>query len=732
MKKEHDKNCVNIVLVGNPNTGKTTFFNTLTSSDEHVGNWHGVTVDYKEKVVKLGGEIFKVTDLPGLYSLSSYSYEEQVARDYIYSQLSNKNSVFISLCDANNLTRNLYLTIQLLELGITPILCINMANEMDKQGKKINAEKLSNMLQIPVVMINAQKRMDVEKIIKKVQKIKKNEQKSAKNSNFFKIFDCLCLNNIQNIIAKNLKNLSYLPANYVALKVLEKDEFVLSNLSLSLEQTKQIEQISSKFKFSSEMLVAKCRYDYISSITKSCVFKTKTKVYGYCKLDKIVLNKFFALPLFLVIVSLIFFLTFSSLGKLLTDILSSFIESHIFEPILNFVGKKVSNQFVLSLISDGIFAGVGSLISFLPQITLLFLSLSILEDTGYMSRLAFTLEDYFSKIGLTGKSVFALLMGFGCSTTSAMTSRNLEDKNSKIKTAMLAPYLSCTAKIPLYTVILSAFFLKLQLIFIILLYFLSVLVAVLVSFVLEKTILKSGEQSFIMELPPYRMPSLARIFKTLFSSIKSFILRVGTMIVSFSIIIWILESCDYMLRYNPQQSILKTIGSFLSPLFAPLGFNSWGAVVCLICGVVAKEVIVGTMGIINQVADLSLIGQSIASQSANFSLTPASALSFLVFSLLYMPCISTISVMNKEIGTKWTLIAISIQFSIAYILSFATYRLVQSVLINGWLETIISALIFAMIVTAFLIFQKFLNSKNKCKFCMSYKNCNLKQNKLCK
>lgn len=732
----------NLVLVGNPNTGKTTFFNAITNSEEHVGNWHGVTVDFKEKIAKISGENVKVTDLPGLYSLSSYSYEEAVARDYIYTQ---KGSI-INLCDANNLARNLYLTLQLLEMGAKPIVCINMANEIKKSGKSIDVKLLSKKLGLDVFLINAQNKGEVEKVVQKalnfsekkasVLKHKKRNEMEYQLVNANQV-NCLSLensylnklplDNVKNILGKNIKNVSFLSSNFIAIKALEKDEYILNLLNLTDEQMSKLKQVDCD-----ETLVATLRYQFIDQIIKDCVTTTqKIKVYGLSKLDKIVLNKYLALPIFLLILCFVFFLTFSSLGKFLSNKLSDLLEKFVFSPSLKFVSSHTNNAFLISFIKDAIFGGVGSLVCFLPQITILFVCLSLLEDSGYMSRLAFTLEDFFSKIGLTGKSVFTLLMGFGCSTTSTMTSRNLEDKNSKIKTAMLSPYISCSAKIPLYTVICGAFFFKFQLLIIICLYILSVVIAVLVSYFLEKTVLKSGEQSFIMELPPYRIPKLKRILKLALSNVQSFVFRVGTMIISFSIIIWILQSCDFALHFNAENSILKSIGQFLAPIFTPLGFGSWGAVVCLICGVVAKEIIVGTMGIINNVSgDIStnmLTSESLLLSSSALHLNPCSALSFLVFSLLYLPCISTIGVMRKEIGTKWTLRALLIQFSIAYILSFAVYKIALCFAVNGLISGIISMLIFVAIVVSLFIFKKFLKSKNKCLFCPKNKKCSDKK-----
>lgn len=712
----------NLILVGNPNTGKTTFFNAITKSDEHVGNWHGVTVDFKEKITTLNSQKILVTDLPGMYSMSSYSYEESVARDYL---LENTGKI-VNLCDANNLPRNLYLTLQMLEMGLEPIVCINMANELKKSGKTIDADLLSHRLGLKVFLINAQKKEQVKNIVEYAIFDKSEKLENVKSLNIQEEYLLkLPLKNVEEILGEKM---SVFPAkfkNFVLIKCLEKDEYILEKLNLSNEQLKQLEQV---YEYSNEVTISKLRYDFIDKLIKDCIAtKKETKTYGYSKLDKVILNKYLALPIFLLILSLIFFLTFSSVGKWLSELLSNFLETYIFCPLLEFVQTKTSNAYIISFVKDAVFGGVGSVMSFLPQITILFVCLTFLEDSGYMSRLAFTLEDYFSKIGLTGKSVFTLLMGFGCSTTSAMTSRNLEDKNSKIKTAMLSPYISCSAKIPLYSVICGAFFVKSQFWIILSLYLLGVIVAVVVSYLLEKTILKSGEQSFIMELPPYRLPKFNRIVKVALSNIKSFILRVGTLIVSFSIIIWILQSCNFALKFDTENSILKQIGQFVAPVFSPLGFGQWGAVVCLICGVVAKEIIVGTMGMINNISsEISsnvLISESLLLSTSALSLNPCSALSFLVFSLLYMPCISTIGVMKKEIGSKWTIVAIIIQFVIAYVLSFATYKIALCFMVSGIVGGAIASCIFVAIVVSLFVVKKYIKSKNKCKFCPKNKAC---------
>lgn len=719
---------IKLALVGNPNTGKTTLFNSITSSNEHIGNWHGVTVELKEKVTKIRGRELTVADLPGLYSLSAYSYEEEIARDYIY-----KNDMHIvNICDANNLTRNLYLTLQLMELGHKPLLFLNMANERKKSGKRVDSEKLSQLLNLKVISANANNKTEAKQCLEESFDgdgiyYKKNRENSGESIlNSCPYLRDLNIGGVLQIIGENVKNLPF-NDTYIAVKILERDEWIISNLRLSQEQKSELEN----FLLNSDIsLIAGKRYQFIKKIVAQCVQEDKKVLYGYSKADKIILNKFLALPVFLLIISLIFFLTFSGIGGLLTDGLNYCLNSYVAKPVLEYISASTNNPWILSFFKDALFGGVGSLISFLPQIVLLFLFLSILEDTGYMSRLAFTLEDYFSKIGLTGKSVFTLLMGFGCSATACLTARNLEDKNGKIKTALLSSYMSCSAKIPIYTVICGAFFLKFQLLIIILLYLLGVVIAIIISIVLERTVLKSGEQSFIMELPPYRLPSFKRIAGIIGNNIKTFVLRVGTMLISFSIIIWILQSCDFSFRLNSENSMLKTIGGFIAPLFAPLGFGNWGAAACLLCGIIAKEVIVSTMGIINNVFDgqnsQTMLAGSLLLSSSALSFSPETAISFLVFSLLYSPCISTVSVFYKEIGFKWTATAVLLQFFTAYICTYAIYKIILCFKYNGAVSGLISSVAFILIIISIIFVTRFFKSDDKCKHCQFSERCNKK------
>lgn len=698
------------ILCGNPNVGKTTFLNSLTLSNEHVGNWHGVTVDYLEKKYKLNGEENIIVDLPGLYSLSSYSFEEEIARDYIY----NSSDKVINLLDANNLSRNLYLTLELLQLGKKMKVCLNFANELKKTKTQIDVEKLSKLLGTNVVLFNAQNKIETIKLI----------DNDFKNTFKAPYLNELPLKNIRKILGESVNNIN-LDKDYICLKVLEQDEFILTKLKLSKNQLDELKKYNLKEK------VISLKYDFIDKIIKECVVKNSNKKYGYSKLDKILLNKFLAFPIFLGIIFLIFYLTFNSLGAFLSDKLTLLIENFVNIPILNLLNKITTSTFIISFFENGILTVFTTLSSFLPQIVLLFLFLSILEDTGYLSRLAFVFEDIFSLVGLNGRSVFSLLMGFGCNTTAALTSRTMEDKNSKIKTSMLCSYMSCTAKIPLYSVILGAFFSN-NILIIFFLYLLGVIVALITSIILEKTILKSKTSSFIMEMPALRIPNFKRILKLILFNIKDFFIRVSGVLFTFSIIIWLLQSISINFKFivdpTSETSILTFIGNILAPIFKPLGFGNSGCVASLICGVVAKEIIVSTMAIINGVninSGVESLSQSFLNPLSPINFTPISAFSFLIFSLLYMPCMATISVYLKEIGKKWTFVCIIIQFVSAYIITFIFYRLL--LLFNGlnFVSIFLSLLIFVLIACSIYFLIKLIKKPKICCFsCNKCKKCN--------
>ena len=698
-----------ILLVGNPNTGKTTFFNTLCKANEHIGNWHGVTVDAKSKVIKLDDKQVEVVDLPGLYSLTNYSFEEKVSKEFLYST----DDLCLNICDANNLSRNLFLTLQLLEMGKKVVMIVNMKKEFLKAKKRLDIEKLSKKLDMPIYFLDAVDKKQVKNCV--IEILKTDVVRSKIQLDYI---SKLSINKLKQKLGK--EDNFFVSDVYESIKLLEQDEYVIEKCMLDDNQKTLI-----KTQFDYTDKVAFYRYEFIEKIMSVCY--ENVGVYGKSKIDKILLNKFLALPIFICILALIFFLTFSSVGALLTDALALATENLFSKPLYNLIAGITNNDFILSFFSDGLIGGVVSVINFLPQVVLLFMFFDILEQSGYMSRLAFTLEDFFAKIGLSGKSVFTLLMGFGCATTASLTSRNLEDKNGKIKTAILTPYLSCSAKLPLYATICGAFFVKTKTIVVLSMYLLGVVVALIMSLILNKTVLKTGEQSFLLEFPPYRRPSIKRLLKNICTNAKQFIVRVGSVMLCFSIIIWFMQNCNFKLQFGADDTILKVLGQIIAPILTPLGLNSWGIACSLLCGIVAKEMIVSTIGIVNNVSSISSISISesllIATSSICFSKT--TALSYLVFSLLYFPCASTIAVFRQEIGTKWTIFACFIQLLSAYAITFVIYRVYSYFVCNGIVAGILSLLIFILISVAFIygfvvLFNK--RKNKKCTRCVICKN----------
>lgn len=701
---------INVALVGNPNTGKTTLFNSLTSSHEHVGNWHGVTVEEKAKKYRFNNEEIKLVDLPGVYSLTALSYEESVTEKFL---IENKSDVVVNICDASNLKRNLYLTLSLLELGLPIIIVIN---QIDKRPIcKIDFVKLEKLLQTPIVYVNANDKKSCQKVNEEIIKLAKNDKFIVKNSRK--------LPYLTNINLKEGFKYSDNSDNrdFYAIKLLEDDDYIKGKFKV--EKTfNQIEQI------------AESRYRYIDQITEDCCTKNE-RVYGKSRLDKILLNRFLAFPIFLLLISVAFYLTFFSVGAWLSDGLNFVLDKLIGTPICNLLIRTFGDaSWIVSLFEVAILGGVGSVLSFLPQVALLFFFLSLLEDSGYLSRVAFVFEDILGKVGLSGKSVYTLLMGFGCSTSAVLTARNMEDKNSKIKTGLLTPYMSCSAKFPIYSVLGGAFFGASNILVIIGLYFLGVAVAILMSLIFEKTCLKSKEQSFILEFPPYRMMSAKRTFSLLWQNVKLFLIRVASLIVAMNIIIWLLSNFTFTFSYigaSGGVSMLETFGRILSPIFAPLGFNSWGLVSALIAGLVAKEVIVSSIALFNGVEEnaLGAIANSIKDASSPvFFAGGANVLSYLVFCLLYFPCLATASVLSKEIGKKWTFIGIVVELIVAYIVSFIVYRLALAFQTFGTLKVLISILSLLIIFFSIIFVVKKLKTHNICGRCKGCnKSCKMKK-----
>ncbi len=704
-----------IALIGNPNVGKTTLYNNLTKSFEHTGNWHGVTVDKKEKAFKYENNIYDIVDLPGLYSLTSFSFEEQVSIDYLLSN----NTQIINICDANLLARNLYLTLQLLEMGKHPILLINFDREVRSRGVVYDYDTLSKMLECEVIVNDKNIK---EKVAKKVIS---NSLSFNYSPNYY---TKLPIHEISSVLTNEQINCLKTPKEFIAIKLLEKDENIKGRLYLTPEQEKKINRIVNHKDYLS--LIASLRYSYIDELINKITKKKKDFVYGKFKIDKIFLNKFLAIPIFFVILFTIFYITFSSVGAYLSECLKFLIDKLIGEPVTQVLLKINAPSWIIGLFVSGIISGVGGLLSFIPQIVLLFLFLSLLEDSGYMSRLAFLFEDLFYKFGLSGKSIFTILMSFGCTTSAVLTSRNIEDKNTKIKTAMISPYMSCSAKLPIYAVIGGAFFGKGNILIIILLYILGVIVGLLISNILSKKILKSKERSFILEFPPYRVPSFKQILRIIAQNIKSFVVKVSTILLSFSVIVWIFQNFTFKFEYIPTmssgRSMLEVIGEELAIFFRPIGLGNWGIVVSLIVGIMAKEMVVGTMSIINKVPNSTnfdaQLGLSFITSGFVISFTPLTAVIMLIFSLLYMPCISTIAVLHKEIGLKWTVITCLLQFFVAYTICFFIYQIA----IGGILSKILLSILALSFIIFIFILSKKLSRKHsfctfKCKDCN--KNC---------
>ena len=670
---------IRVSLIGNPNTGKTTLFNTLTNSNEHVGNWHGVTVEEKAKTIFFKNQQIEIVDLPGIYSLSRLSFEEKVATDYL---LSHQNDLVINICDYNNLQRNLYLTLGFLELGLKVIVVVNQIEK--KKVGQINLVKLEEKLGVKILSIDAANKESVQQLKEEILCYKSTKC-------VLPYLKLLSLNQVERFLPHYLQQQS---RTFYAIKLLEDDQDVKQKFKVE----KNFDQAEK---------VAKVRYDFIDELMSECGQKNFS-IYGQSKLDKILLNKFLAFPAFLLILAAVFYLTFFSVGAFLSDGLAFLLDKFVSSPILAWLDGMVGqSSWIYSFFETAIFGGVGSVLTFLPQVALLFIFLSVLEDSGYLARVAFVFEDVLSKVGLSGKSVYTLLMGFGCSTSAILTSRNMEDDKAKIKTALLTPYMSCSAKFPIYVCLGGAFFGASNIFIIMGLYILGVVVAVLMSMLFEKTVLKSKEQSFILEFPPYRRVGIKQVFKVFVSSCKDFLSRVGGLIITMNIIVWVMANFSFSFSYvaqNGGQSILESLGAILAPVFAPLGFGSWGPVSALIAGLIAKEVILSSIALFNNVeAGQTQLALSLSDpSSAVYFSSASSVLSYLVFCLLYFPCLSSVGILGKEIGKKWTVFGCVCQFVVAYFIAMAFYNFAVLISLFGWWRVCLGfvaifAIVFALI-----------------------------------
>lgn len=660
-------------LAGNQNCGKTTLFNALTGSNQHVGNFPGVTVDQKMGDIK-GTKNCSVVDLPGIYSIRPYTQEEIVSRDFI---LDGKPDGIINIVDATNIERNLYLTLQLLELNLPMVVALNMMDEVRANGGTVDVKKLSESLGVPVIPISAAKNEGVSELSDKMVYV-------AKNRILPKRIDFCsdgpvhrCIHAVAHVIEDHARNIS-VPPRFCATKLIEgDDEYFADRLELDKNERELIEHSIVEMEHDTGLdrnaALADMRYTFIEkSVAQSVVKCNESREHKRSvQMDKVLTGKYTALPVFFGVMFLVFWLTFNVIGSKLSDLLSLGIGV-----LTNLCDKGLTaygiNPVVHSLIIDGIFAGVGSVLSFLPIIVTLFFFLSILEDTGYMARVAFVMDKLLRKIGLSGRSFVPMLIGFGCSVPAIMSTRTLSSDRDRKMTILLTPYMSCSAKIPIYAVFTAAFFAKYRALVMIGLYVTGIVLGIIVALILKKTAFKGEPVPFVMELPNYRMPSPKSVFLLLWEKARDFLQRAFTVIFLATIIIWFLQSFDTRLNVvdDSADSLLAMVGKFIAPIFTPLGFGDWRAVTALISGFTAKEAVVSTLSVLMNTgtAELGAVLPNIFSG--------LSAVSFLVFTLLYTPCVAAVATIKKELGSRAkTVGVVFMQCAVAYLAAFIVYSI---------------------------------------------------------
>ena len=635
-------------LVGNQNCGKTTLFNQLTGSNQHVGNFPGVTVDSKEGVMR-GAKGCSVVDLPGIYSLRPYTAEEIVTRDFILNQ---KPDGIINIVDATNIERNLYLTLQLLEMQIPMVLALNMMDEVRGNGGTIDVQKMSDELGIPVVPIAAAKNEGIEELVDSAVRV-------ARTRTLPKRVDFCddgpvhrCIHAVSHLIEDHAQAAG-MARRFAATKLIEGDGDIISRLLLNQNELEMVEhsivEMEDEGKLDRNAAIASMRYDYIERLCSKTVVKCREsrEHLRSVRIDRVLTNKYAALPIFVGIMLLIFWLTFDVVGAGLQDLLALGISrlSAVVDHGLTAYGM---NPVVHSLIIDGIFAGVGSVVSFLPIIVVMFFFLSILEDTGYMARVAFVMDKLLRKIGLSGRSFVPMLIGFGCTVPAVMATRTLPSARDRRLTILLTPFMSCSAKIPIYAVFTAAFFPQHAVLAMALLYFGGMVVGVLISLLLNHTVFRGNPVPFVMEMPNYRLPTLKSVAMLLWDKARDFLQRAFTVIFVATLAIWFLESFDLHLNFvtDSSKSLLASVGRILAPVFRPLGFEDWRVTTALITGFTAKEAVVSTLGI------LTGAGTEHLSAALSGLFTPLSAVSFLTFTLLYTPCVAAIAAIGRELGGR--------------------------------------------------------------------------------
>ena len=660
-----------IALAGNQNCGKTTLFNALTGSNQHVGNFPGVTVEKKEGYVRNEKQM-AIVDLPGIYSLSPYTSEEVVTRDFI---LNEHPDVIINIVDATNIERNLYLTLQLMELDRPMVIALNMMDEVNRSGNHIDVKKLSAYLQLPIIPISAAHRDGLDDLLDAVKNAAFAPHPA--NLDFCKGEVHRAIHSIMHIIEDHTQQ-QEVPKRFAASRLVEGDELIRQRLNIHAGDWEIIEhivkQMEEELDTDREAAMADMRYSFIEELVAQCVYKCQETLEQQRsqRIDYWLTHKYLGIPIFLVIMLIIFYLTFVPIGGTLQSILERWIDIGIqwFDAVLS--NAQVSS-WLHDLLIDGVCAGVGSVLSFLPLIVTLFFFLSLLEDSGYMARVAYIMDKALRKIGLSGKSFVPMLIGFGCSVPAIMATRTLSSERDRKMTIILTPFMSCSAKLPIYGMITAAFFSHSSALIMLAVYLLGIAVAIVCGLILKKTLFTGNPVPFVMELPAYRIPSAQSVALHMWEKAKDFLHRAFTIIFAATIIIWFLQSYDFSFHavQDASQSMLATIGNLLSVLFEPLGFGDWRASSALITGVSAKESVVSTLTILTNASSEAHLSDALMT-----IFTPVSAFAFLCFTVLYMPCVAAFAATKRELGTwKQALAVVSFQTGVAYVVAFFIYQI---------------------------------------------------------
>lgn len=674
-------------LAGNPNCGKTTLFNCVTGSNQYVGNWPGVTVEKKEGKIIHDKLNTSIVDLPGIYSLSPYSMEEIVTRNYLIDE---KPDLIVDIVDATNIERNLYLSLQLAELGTPMVIALNMMDVLEKRGDYIDVAKMESLLGITIIPVSASKGTGVHKLLHAASHtvVHANDPSHMdSHCNFCDPPDIYtgtlkhAIEMIEDLVRENCQKKSF-PIRWAAVKLIEGDAPTFEALELSDTQISCIESIVQEVEtdiLDREMVIADQKYKYICSVVEKTVRRSHESGHKTLsdKIDAVVTNRFAAIPLFFGVMGLIFYITFGALGSRLSDFVGDLINLQFAEWVRTLLTAGGASDWAVGLVCDGVIQGVGAVLTFFPQILLLFFFLSVLEDSGYMARGAFIMDRALHSIGLSGKSFVPMLMGFGCSVPALMASRTLENDKDRRLTAMMIPFMSCSAKMPVYSLFIAAFFSGAKGLTVVSIYLLGIIVAIIYAFILQKTVLKGGHAPFVMELPPYRLPTAKTLGLHLWDRIKDFLSKAGTVLLGASIVIWFCQYFDFSLQHvtDSSQSILATIGTFIAPIFKPLGFGDWQASVSIISGLFAREAIVSTMGILHGASGTQL------TQILSSAYTPAAAYAFMTFVLLFIPCVAAVSTLRREMNSKkWTALALGGQAVVAWVVTFIVYHIASFII----------------------------------------------------